>query len=199
MNFKIMSQVDYAKLVGNIGKSGVKLDAQIQMAAVTAIAYSINDRNVTPGQQLLEALTGGARKDALVSYFEKNGQFAWSKTSKKLEFFDVKKHTNKEIVFNDAVATELLGMAWHAAKKAPEIVSQYDFDKEATKFVERFKKLASDANVTVAHKELLNKVSQALADYHWTEYQKSTKVDENPEETKGTQKLTELPGIAQAA
>jgi hypothetical protein len=176
MTHKLMDQGALSKLIGNIGKSGMKLDAQIQLAAVQCIAYSIVDRNITPGQNLLDATSNGIRSDALVAFFEKYGQFAYDKQTKKLVFFDVKKIIEKDISWNEAYERELMGTPWTAAKKKPEPVSQYDFDEQATKFVERFKKLAADANVQVTHKELLVKLVEVINSYHFEQYSKSTTI-----------------------
>lgn len=171
---KMLEAGALAKLIGNIGKSGMKLDAQIQLAAVQCIAYSIVDRNITPGQNLLDATSNGIRSDALVAFFEKHGQFAYDKQTKKLVFFDVKKVLDRKIEWTEALEKELMGTPWTAAKKKPEPVSAYDFDEQATKFVDRFKKLASDANVTVKHKELLNEMIGLINKYHFEQYSKST-------------------------
>lgn len=173
---KVMEANALSKLIGNIGKSGLKLDAQIQLAAVQCIAYSIIDRNITPGQNLLDATSNGIRSDALVAFFEKHGQFAYDKQTKKLVFFDVKKITNKDIEWSEAYERELMSTPWTGARKKQEPVSQYDFDEQATKFVERFKKLAADANVTVKHKDLLVKLVDVINAYHFEQYSKSTTI-----------------------
>lgn len=181
MTHKLMEQGALSKLIGNIGKSGMKLDAQIQLAAVQCIAYSIVDRNITPGQNLLDATSNGIRSDALVAFFEKYGQFAYDKQTKKLVFFDVKKITNKDISWNETYEKELMGTPWTAAKKKPEPVSKYDFDEQATKFVERFKKLAADSTVQVEHKDLLVRLVDVINSYHFEQYSKSTTIAQEHE------------------
>ena len=176
MTHAMMNKDALAKLIGNIGKSGMKLDAQIQLAAVACIAYSIVDRNITPGQNLLDATSNGIRSDSLVAFFEQHGQFAYDKQAKKLVFFDAAKIINKVYEWTPEYEKELMGTPWTSAKKKPEPVSKYDFDEQATKFVERFKKLASDANVTVEHKDLLVQMVELVNKYHFDQYSKSTTV-----------------------
>lgn len=171
-NARILSQA-----IGIIGKSGKILEAQVQAAAIQCIAQSIVHRNATPAQQLFEALPKGQRHDALVAYFEKFGNLAYSKAEKKVVFFDVEKITDKSLVWTDTYADEVAAFHWTKGTKKPEPKSAWDVSEELGKLIERMTKLASDSTKDVKHKDLLAKVTEVVNAYNFHEVCVETKVE----------------------
>ena len=116
--------------IGIIGKSGKLLEKQIQVAAVQCIAQSIVHRNASPAMSLYEALPKGQRHDSLVAYFEKFGNLAYSKTEKKIVFFDVAKHTDQDALeWSQEYASEVNAFQWVNGTKKPEPKSAYEIGR----------------------------------------------------------------------
>jgi len=83
----LKSAQELSKLITAIGRIGKKIDEQIQVAAIQAIGYSIIHGDIRFGQQLFDNMPSGARRQALVTYLEKFGQFVWMSTEKKFNFY----------------------------------------------------------------------------------------------------------------
>jgi hypothetical protein len=159
VQFKLQSIEDLAKAINGIKTRGAKFDMDVQKAAVQCIAYSIKDRNVTPCNDLYDALPKGSRRDSLVSYFERFGNCAWMKDDKKIKFFDAK------LDWTPAYALEASAFMWTGAKKQAEIVSKYDVETEASKFFDRLEKILKDSTKTVQHRELYDELRKTYASY----------------------------------
>lgn len=158
----LMTQADLAKAIASIGKRSASLNKDIQSAAVSAIGYSVIHGDVTFGNRLLDALGTWTRKDALVAFFEKHGNFAWMKQDKKLAYFKAIDHMSEQ---DFEVFAESLPQ-WDTAKRAPEIVSKYDVAAEFDKFLKRMEKLRQDSTIELRHKALLDTLEDATAKYH---------------------------------
>lgn len=138
---KLMKTAALATLIGNIGKQRVAFDTAVQQAAIEVVGQSIVHRNVTPANQLLDVV-GAHLKGALVAHLEKFGNIAYSKTEKKIVFFDVEKVTGAALAWTDEYAATVASAVWHKAKKETEPVSSHDVQEEAEKFLDRLAKFA---------------------------------------------------------
>lgn len=157
----LMSKTEVDKTLARVGKSLAAVRKDIQSLAVTAVGYSLQHGDVTIGQRLLDTMNKSVRKDSLVAYLEKHGAFAYSKTEKRLM------HYKREDVTWDAdYEAAISELPWDEAKREPEIVSKYDVSAEFDKFMKRMDKLAGDANIILAHKDLLAQLQNTVAMYH---------------------------------
>lgn len=147
---------DLNKRIASIGRASAKLTKEIQVAAVNAIGYSIEHGDITIGQRLYDALGSGLRRQSLVTFFEKHGQFCWSSSEKKFVFFKV-----DGIKFDyDA----LMGMPWDEAKKEV-VVSSIDVEDMVKKMIKRIES-SIEKGVEVKHKDLYSDLTHCLARYH---------------------------------
>jgi len=143
-----------------ITKSVVVTRQRVQDLAQQACAYSIIHGDTSIGKMLLEAIgvNKSLRKDSLIAYLEKYGNFAWKKTEKILVFratFPV-----------GTLATDhealIVSKAWDEAKREPEIVSQYDMEALVRAFIGKMTKITGDSANTVANPEALAVVEQSF-------------------------------------
>lgn len=158
----LINQADLSKLVASIGKRGASLTKDIQSAAVAAIGYSVVHGDITFGNRLLDALGTWTRKDALVAFFEKYGNFAWMKQDKKLAFFKAVELMS-EAEFESFAETL---PQWDTAKRAPQVISKYDVAAEFDKFLKRMEKLREDSTIELRHKALLDALEDTTSKYH---------------------------------
>lgn len=142
-----------ASMISEIRGLLVKSSAMIQVVAVQAVYYSIADSNTTPAQQLYDALGTESRKDSLLAFLEKFGNLAWSKTEKKIVFFNREKLLGKEkaLEWTPDYAAEVAAAPWSAAKAAPAPKSIYDCDEEVRKFIGTMEKQALKGGVKNHH------------------------------------------------
>jgi hypothetical protein len=154
--FALLSSAELNKKIAGIGKASAKLTRDIQVAAVNAIGYSIEYGDITIGQRLFDALGSSMRRQALVSYFEKNGQFCWSSSEKKFVFFKV-----EGIKFNPDL---LMTMPWDEAKKEA-IVSEIDVEDMVKKMIKKIEN-SIEKGIEVKHKDLYSDLTHCLARYH---------------------------------
>lgn len=124
----LKSAQELSKLITAIGRIGKKIDEQIQVAAIQAIGYSIVHGDIRFGQQLFDNMPSGARRQALVTYLEKFGQFVWMSTEKKFNFYK-----RDDIEFDEEF---LAGRKWYDEKKE-NIVSDIDVQAMVDKLIKR--------------------------------------------------------------
>jgi hypothetical protein len=176
--FKLLDVAAFGKLVSKIGKTQAVLTADIQTAAIHAVAHSLLHGNVMPAQNLYGAMGKSLRKDSLVAWLEKYGALAWSKGEKKFLHFK-----RDDVVFNDDYAELIAGDPWNTAIKQPETVSKYDIDTMFDAFLAKCRKLVKEAEanpkVRVANADLLNVLSSAEASWYDAKAVKEMKQDEN--------------------
>ena len=156
---KLMSVEDLNKGINSVKTSGARFDALVQRMAVECVAQSIVHRNTTPGNDLLNALPRGSRRDSLVAWFEKFGHFAWMKVEKKLAFFDAGQEMTA------AYYAEVRATSWTTGTKPAAIVSSYDLENEFGKVLDRLGKLVSDSTKTIEHKDLYAKLKATYTAY----------------------------------
>jgi hypothetical protein len=153
------------KLIGMIGRRGLQVHAMIQQAAVQCVAHSIMYGNVTPGNQLCDALTNGARKDALVKYLETFGCFAYVKADKKLH------HLKREsIEWTEEYAKKVADFDWSKAKKAPEPSSVYDVEDALEKLIDNAHRAIKQGK-TIKGSEILGPLEETLTALHVKQYE----------------------------
>lgn len=165
--FVTMKSDALSKLIGAIGKRKVALDKAVQDAAVQCVAQSIEHRNATPGMQLFDALGTSSRRDALVSYLEAFGNFAWNKVEKKLAFADNARELSDEHMEKATVTL------WFTMKKEPVIVSTFDADEAFDKLIDRVRKM-SKRGVTIINGEVLAVMEKAYAQFKAAQLQAET-------------------------
>jgi hypothetical protein len=116
-----------------VGKSASELQSAIQEVAVQAVGYSIEHGDIRFGQKLFDVLPNGVRRQSLVAFLEKHGNFAYSKEEKCFKFF---KGLGEPRVFDEQA---LMSASWATATKET-IVSSYDLELIMTKAIKAMEK-----------------------------------------------------------
>lgn len=155
--FVAMPKAELAKEITSIAKTGNRLNTRIQIAAINAIFYSIQEGYIQYGQNLVMALNNGQRKNSLVAFLEKYGKFQWSKENKSLVF---KKRDELTLESISEIKEH-----WFETIKAPEPKSMYDFEDEVNRFLKKMEKAVTD-KATIKHVEIMDYVNAAMAQYH---------------------------------
>jgi hypothetical protein len=119
--------------ISAVGKSAGELQSAIQEVAVQAVGYSIEHSDIRFGQKLFDVLPNGMRRQSLVAFLEKHGNFAYSKDEKCFKFF---KGLGEPRVFDE---TALMAISWATATKET-IVSSYDLELIMTKAIKAMEK-----------------------------------------------------------
>ena len=119
--------------ISAVGKSASEVQSAIQECAVQAVGYSIEHGDIRYGQKLFDVLPNGVRRQSLVAFLEKHGNFAWSKEEKCFKFF---KGLGEPRVFDEVA---LMEMSWATASKET-IVSSYDLEVIMTKAIKAMEK-----------------------------------------------------------
>lgn len=78
-------------LISEIGKSGKKLDKDIQLASVSIIAHVEAHGNVTLANRLITNMPKGSRVNAIISHLTVNGKMKWDDKAKKIVYSKTKK------------------------------------------------------------------------------------------------------------
>jgi hypothetical protein len=153
------------KAIGSIGRASLKLNKEIQSAAVSCVMHAVAHGDVTLADQLVDACGKGVRRDSLRAWFEKEGAMVVNTATKK---FGLDKERMKGLrgrVANE-LAVELLDKPWDEAKREPEVISVIDIDEQLDKFMARINKLTKDAAITVKNRELLDRLNVLSSTYH---------------------------------
>ena len=168
----LMSSNDLKTKIAGIAKSATELEADIQIAAVNAVGYSIEHGDITFGQKLFDALPKGIRRQSLVSFLEKYGQFAFSANDKKFAFYKV-----DGIQFDE---TKLLATPWATAKKET-LVSEYDVEEMFNNLMKRldgaFKK-HSESGIVIKNSELYDYLSEARDRFNAVKFSANDEVEQ---------------------
>jgi hypothetical protein len=151
----LQSTQDLNKKIASIGRAGERLRKDIQSVAVQAIGYSIEYGDVTIGQRLYDALGTSMRRQALVTFFEKNGQFCWSSVEKKFVFFKV-----EGIKFDEKM---LMATPWNEAKKET-IVSELDVADLVARLIKKVE-AGIEKKLDVKHSALIDDIKIAYSQY----------------------------------
>lgn len=161
VNINLISSDDLVKLIASVKTSGAKFDALVQKAAVQCVAQSIVHSNVTPANDLFNALPKGARRDSLVAWFERHGNFAWMKAERKLVFYKA----HEKDAWNADFSIDVSSNMWTTGTKAPEPKSAYDLEDEFGKVFDRLGKIMSDSTKNVEHRDLYAKMKAVYNQY----------------------------------
>jgi len=161
---KLLEQKEIHVALKAITKSVTVTRQRVQEMAQQAVAYSIIHGDISIGKMLLEAISvnKSLRKDSLVAYFEKYGNFAWMKSDKTLKFFEA--HP-VGVLASDQEAL-ILGAKWDEAKREAPIVSKYDMEAALQAFIAKWNKIAADSANTVENRDALTKVEATFAKWH---------------------------------
>lgn len=183
--FVPMEKTLLVKEISQIGKIGNKLNLRIQIAAMNAVYYSVTEGYIQYGQNLVLAMNAGQRKNSLVAFLEKFGNFAWSKENKNLIYQKNDKATVESL---DAIDER-----WFETIKAPEPKSMYDFEEDVSKFIKRMEKAVTD-KATIVHIELMDYIKAAVDQFHADQ----VTVEEGEDEIFGEDELAETALLMQA-
>jgi hypothetical protein len=123
----LLNAKDLESKIAIVGKSAGELQSAIQECAVQAVGYSIEHGDIRYGQKLFDVLPNGVRRQSLVAFFEKHGNFAWVSADKKFSFYKAQESFDEKL---------LLETPWASASKET-IVSEYDIEDMFTKFMKR--------------------------------------------------------------
>jgi hypothetical protein len=158
---KLLKQKELHVAMTALTKSTVATRQMVQDMAHQAVGHSIVHGDTSIGKMLLEAIgvNKSLRKDSLIAYLEKYGNFAWVKLEKTLKFratYPVGKITPEhEALF--------LAAKWDEAKREQDATSVYDMEALFRAFIAKQEKLCLDANVTVKNRDVLQAVSDEFA------------------------------------
>ena len=146
-----------------ITKSALTTRNKIQEVAAYAVATSITSGDVSVANMLLDAIGGtkSLRKDSLVAYFEKYGNFAWVKADKKMSFFLNAKTGCTDGKLTPEWETVIVGAKWDEAKREADVVSTYDMETQFRSFIGKMEKYALDPTITIENGEVLQAVRNA--------------------------------------
>lgn len=156
----LMNSGKLTTLIGAIGKRVASTRESIHAAAIQCIGYASIHGDIMHGVRLLENIPKQQRQ-ALVTFFERNGNFAWDKTAKSLVF---KRTFAAESFTDELVVTLTKGKSWDDYSKTPEIKSDYDVEAQFDKFIKSYEN-AVKAGKTIEHRELVDFVLEAKAAY----------------------------------
>ena len=86
----LLSSKELETKIAVVGKSAGELQSAIQECAVQAVGYSIEHGDIRFGQKLFDVLPNGVRRQSLVAFLEKHGNFAWQAQEKKFAHYKTK-------------------------------------------------------------------------------------------------------------
>jgi hypothetical protein len=158
--FKLEGIDSIKKQITGIAKSGVRLIAAIQVAAMQVLAHACKHGDVTLAQSLVNSVPKH-HKAALVAWLEVYGPFAYDSKTKALKFFKGNKLLKERgiTVPGDATVDYMASLPrWETGKKPAEVRSQYDAGEEFDRFMNRMNKLAENGEVTIVNSTLLQRL-----------------------------------------
>jgi hypothetical protein len=113
------SKIDYAgvkAVIAGIGKDCVKLNDRIQNAAVNIVLHTVEHGDERLAQDLYDAVTKGARRSALATWFQLYGPFSVEGKELKLD-----KAKRAGMTAADLDPAKLYSNAWFDATPEPEL------------------------------------------------------------------------------
>lgn len=172
---KLLEQTVLHTALKAITKSVTVTRQRVQDMAQQAVAYSIVHGDTSIGKMLLEAIgvNKSLRKDSLIAYLEKYGNFAWIKGEKTLKF--------RATYPVGAIAADhealILGAKWDEAKREQEVTSKWDMEAMVRAFITKMNKIAMDEANTIDNREALALVEETFVKWSAEKTLKSMKVD----------------------
>lgn len=152
--------------ISAVGKTAGELQSAIQEVAVQAVGYSIEHGDIRFGQKLFDVLPNGVRRQSLVAFLEKHGNFAWSKEEKCFKFF---KGLGEPRTFDEQA---LSAINWATASKET-IVSSYDLESIMTKAIKAMEKAFKEhekSGVKIENSEVYDYLVSARDSYNADKY-----------------------------
>ena len=164
-----LSTEGFNVLVAQVKRVGKMLNATVQRAAVFAIYKSIVDRNSTPANTLYQAMPSGTRRQALVTFLERNGNLCYSTVSKRIEFFDVLDLTG--IPRPEFDEKKLMAFPWHTSVKEADITSAWDVRDELDRILSKLERAHDNSTREVINPELIRQVRIVMAKFASEQYE----------------------------
>lgn len=161
-----MSAAQFEILVGQIKRLGKMTNTAIQRAAVYGVFQSLEHRNSTPANTLLQAMPAGTRRQSLVVFFEKFGNLCYATTTKKIEFFDVESMTGVPMSFSEE---KLMGTPWHSMVKEADLTSAWDVSEQLDKVLAKLEKAVDHETREVLNADLIKRVRATMAEYSYSQ------------------------------
>lgn len=176
----MQTKTELFALVKSIHVRGKKLEKDVQIAAIGAIYYSVCYGDVTIGERLIPALGAGTRKQLLVTFLEKYGQFAWNKEAKKMVYrkngdinINITTDDGEVIVkdvgdlHEDAEMSEAyvdsIKEFWTAVLSPEALKSAFDCEAEVGRFIKRMEKAILTGQAE--NSDVFDYVSKAYNEY----------------------------------
>ena len=157
-----MTADQFKVLVGQIKRLGKLTNDAIQRAAVFAVWQSLEHRNSTPADNLLQAMPAGTRRNSLVLFFERYGNLAYMTTKKTVEFFDVENMTGvPQPEFDEKT---LMATPWHSMIKEADITSAWDVKDQLEKLLSKLERAIDHQTREVINADLIKRVREVMAE-----------------------------------
>lgn len=153
--------ISSAQLTTTIGRIGKHVQGSLNMihnAAIQCIGYASVHGDIMHGVRLLEAVSKH-HKQALVAFFEREGNFRWDKDAKALTF---KRVFAAESFTDERVATLTKGKRFDAYSKPAEIKSEFDMEEKLDALLKSYTKAVADGK-TILNESLFKAVKEAKA------------------------------------
>lgn len=132
-----------AHIKNKIVRVGKKLDADIQLAAMSVAAHIEKHGNVTLADHLYDNMPKGSRRLALAEWFKMFAKVDIVSTEEKKS----DKFKNRTFKYNKGKQTKLeAGQAkpWYECKKEPDAAEAFDFEAQLARLLGRAKKAQED-------------------------------------------------------
>lgn len=170
MSFTLLTTKQYASYLNTLAKNQRQADELIHSLACNAIFHSVKDGQVTPANQLLSKLGRSSRKNDLISWIVRYGNFKWNATEKVLEHCakhkhdEVAAHVQAEAASNSPFYDEV------AERKVIESVDVLALIRSSIQKVKNeMKKAAEDGrSLEVKHQEALADLENILNRFNTT-------------------------------
>ena len=160
-----MNSKELLQAIGKIGKSAAKLTKDVQGVAIECAMHAVEHGNVTPANELIEALGKGMRRASLRAWFELNTCMYLPKGKTALSL-DSDRAKDMRAEKPEDIRETLAYLPWEEAKPEAPVVSVVDISDAVDKFMKRMEGMVKDAAVTVRNRELLDLLNRQVSAYH---------------------------------
>jgi hypothetical protein len=170
MSFTLYTSKQYAASLNTLAKNQKQADELIHQLACNAIYHSVKDGQVTPANQLLAKLGRSSRKNDLISWIIRYGNFKWNATEKTLEHCakhkheELAAHVQAEAAFNSPFYDEVV------ERRPIESVDVLALIKSSVNKVKKEMKEAAESgrSLEVKHAEALTDLENILNRFNTT-------------------------------
>jgi hypothetical protein len=168
MTFTLYTSKQYTSSLNTLAKNQKQADELIHQLSCNAIYHSVKDGQVTPANQLLAKLGRSARKNDLISWIIRYGNFKWNSTEKVLEHClkhqhsELGAHIQAEAAFDSPFYDEV------TERKPLESVDVLALIKASVNKVKREMKAAAEdgRSLEVKHQEALTYLEDILSRFN---------------------------------